>query len=135
MICGYGLRTCRRSSWLLPTWTFESRSRIRARSMAIRHAKLPGERQIVVVAGGERGAGQHVSGAGRQHLESALLVEKLRGIVGAHRKLDHRAADGLCVRGDTSDHGARYAVAAIGGFDEKILQKNDRPAPAGDDAL
>jgi hypothetical protein len=39
------------------------------------------------------------------------------------------------VRGDTSDHGARYAVAAIGGFDEKILQKNDRPAPAGDDAL
>jgi hypothetical protein len=66
--------------------------------MAIRNDELTSERQIVVVAGGERGErrpGQHVSGAGRQHLKSALLVEKLRGIVGAHRKLDHRAADGF----------------------------------------
>jgi hypothetical protein len=34
-----------------------------------------------------------------------------------------------------SDQCARYAVAAIGSLDEKILQKNHRPAPAGDGPL
>ena len=57
------------------------------------------------------------------------------GSAGAHGEFDGRVAEVAGERCDLRYQRLRDAVLAAGPFDKKILQENNWPIPAGDDAL